>query len=569
MSKLQSRVPRYASALLAVGALALTAACGGSSGSTKTDTKTVTGKTGGTLTYLSIGDFEHLDPARNYVTDAGDFGRLLFRTLTTYDAKPGIAGTKVVPDLATDLGTPSDNAKTWKFTLKSGIKFEDGTEVTSADVKYGVERTFSDLLPEGAPYIKDALVGGETYTGPYKDKKGLASIETPDKSTIIFHFKKPFADFYYAAALPTTAPVPAAKDTGVKYDDHPISSGPYMIQSYARGKSFVMVRNPNWDRTTDKARGAYPDKIEGALSLDGATIDQRLLADNGPDKFAITFKAIEPENVTRVTTEPALKARSVNGYDNSTVYTGMNTVKGVTKDIKVRQAIEIAWPKNAARIAAGGADAVGDFAHSVIPPSLASHKDFNLYDTGANDEGNPTKAKEMLAAAGHPDGISLSIGVVNSATGQKVAAVVKQGLAKAGITLNIQLIDSSKYYDTIGNPSLQPDLVSYAWIPDWPSASTIIPPLFTCAAIKPQGNNNVANYCNKDFDAKVDQAQAETDQTKADAIWAELDRKLIEDAVVIPRYFGKTISLQGSGVKNIYSSLPFAGQVDVSNVSVQ
>jgi len=556
------------SAFVGVGALALVAACGGSSSdSGSKSTKSITGTKGGTLYYLATGDFEHLDPARNYVTDAGDFGRLLFRTLTTYDNKPGLEGTKVVPDLATDLGTPSDNAKTWKFTLKSGIKYEDGTVITSKDVKYGVERTFSDLLPEGPPYIKDALVGGEAYKGPYKDKAGLASIETPDDSTIIFKFKKPFADFRYAGALTTTAPVPVGKDTGVKYDDHPISSGPYKIEKYARGKSISFVRNTFWDASTDKARGAYPDRIEGQLSLDGATIDQRILANNGPDAAAITFKQVEPENVTKVTSDPALKVRSLVGFDNSVTYTAMNTVRGATKDIKVRQAIEVAYPKFAARVAAGG-PTVGDFAHGVLVPTLSSHKEFNLYDNNG-DKGDPVKAKQMLADAGYPSGVTIKLGVSSTATAQKVAAVVKQGLEKAGIKVNLQIIDVSKYYDTIGNPSLQPDLVNYGWIPDWPTAATVIPPLFTCSVIKPQGNNNVANYCNKEFDAKVDKALAETDTKKADEIWAELDKKLIEDAVVIPRYFGKVLSIVGSSVKNAAPALPFGGQVDVANVSVK
>ncbi|MCU1593694.1 MAG: hypothetical protein JWO12_1086 [Frankiales bacterium] len=564
---LTPRVPRYATAAVAVCALALTAACGGGSSKT-TDTSGSKGTVGGTLYYLSNSDFGHLDPARNYVTDAGDFGRLLYRTLTTYAPAGGIPGTKVIPDLATDTGTPSDNAKTWKFTIKKGLKYEDGSVITTKDIKYGVERTFSELLPEGAPYIKDALVGGDAYKGPYKDKAGLASIETPDDTTIIFHFKEPFADFPYAAALPGTAPVPQAKDTNTKYDLRPFSSGPYILSSYQVGKTFTMTRNKYWDRSTDKARGAYPDTVIGYVSLDGATIDQRMIADNGEDKNAVTFKLVEPENVTKVTSDPAIKSRVITGPDGSIVYTAMDTTKKPTSDIKVRQALEVAWPKKAARIAGGGPLVTGDFAHDVIPPSLSSHQDFNLYPT-TDDAGDPVKAKKMLADAGYPNGVTVTVGVVATATGQKVAAVIKEGLAKAGINYKIQLIDASKYYDIIGTPAKQPNLVGYAWIADWPAASTVIPPLFTCGAIQPQGNINVSNYCNKDFDAKVAQAKAETDLKKADKLWGELDRKLVEDAVVIPRYYGKSISIQGSNIKNYWSALPFGGQVDVANVSVK
>lgn len=560
-------VGRNAGVLLGVASLALTAACGGST-ATKKNTA-AKGTKGGTLYYLSISDFEHLDPARNYVTDSGDFSRLLYRTLTTYKSAPGLEGTKVVPDLATDLGTPSEGNKVWKFTLKQGLKYEDGTEIVAADVKYGVERTFSELLPEGAPYIHQSLVNTEKYTGPYTDKakKGISSIETPDKYTIIFHFTKPFSDFSYAAALPGTAPVPQTKDTGVKYDARPFSSGPYKIDTYVRGKSIKLIRNPFWDPKTDSARGAFPDVIEGSLGLDEASIDQRLLADNGDDQAAITFTALTPESIARAKTTPSIKSRLETGLDGGVYYAALNTARNATKNLKVRQAIEYAYPRKDQLTAAGGVT-IGDPAHGVLVPTLPAHHDFNLYPS-PNDNGDPDKAKALLAEAGFPNGVSVTYGASTSATAQKVAAVVKQGLAKAGIKVTIISIDPSKFYDTIGTPATQPDIVGYGWIPDWPSASTVLPPLFTCEAIKPQGNNNVANYCNKDFDAKIAEAGSLADQTKADVIYAELDKKLLEDAAVVPRFFSKTANVHGSLVKNTYPELPFGGQIDIANVSVK
>src|SRR5947209_7430355 len=119
------------------------AACG-SSGSQKAggsfDPKSCQG---GTLTVLNSGSQRHLDPARLYTSGGGLIPALLFRSLTTRHRVTGSAGEQPAPDLATDLGTPSDGARTWTYHLRDGLKFDDGTPITSKDVKYGIERSFS------------------------------------------------------------------------------------------------------------------------------------------------------------------------------------------------------------------------------------------------------------------------------------------------------------------------------------------------------------------------------------------------------------------------------------------
>jgi hypothetical protein len=106
---------------------------------------------------LNDSDFESLDPANNYVTNSGDVGRLIYRTLTfikdTPNEKPVIK-----PDLAEALGVPSDNAKTWTWKIRKGLKFEDGSPITAKDIKYGIERSFArDVYPDGATYMPDLL----------------------------------------------------------------------------------------------------------------------------------------------------------------------------------------------------------------------------------------------------------------------------------------------------------------------------------------------------------------------------------------------------------------------------
>ena len=164
-----------------------------------------------------------------------NFTRLYTMPLMTYKSCPGTCGLQVVPDLATAPGIVSDNGLTWTYHIKPNVKFEDGTTVISSDVKYAVERTFDRTLFPLGPSYYTLLLGGNaaTYPGPYKDpaknKFGLTAIDTPNATTIVFHLAKPFADFNYVAAIPQSAPVPPAHDTGANYQLHPMVHRPVQV----------------------------------------------------------------------------------------------------------------------------------------------------------------------------------------------------------------------------------------------------------------------------------------------------------------------------------------------------
>lgn len=387
--------------------LVLSLAVAGGAAACGSEDDTSSGKSGGTLTVLYTQDFAHLDPQRNYVMFAMDFGtRLLYRTLTTYAAKPGQAGTEVVPDMATGTGKTSDNGKTWTFHLKPGLKFEDGSPITSADVKYGVERSFAPELPEGPGYARTMLEGGDEYEGPYKDKDGLDSIEAPDAQTIVFHLKEPSMDWPKITTLPTFAPVPKAKDTGVNYDNRPFSSGPYKVESYDRGQRLALVRNPHWSKATDHVRQANPDKIVVDEGLAQTTIDQRLIADQGKDQRAVTLYSVAPASMPRILTRPDVKKRFISATSMCTRFLAMNTSKPPFDDPKVRQAMQYAVDKEAYRTAHGGSG-VGELAGSYLPPTLTGGKAQNVYQAPPN--GDPAKSKQLLAAAGESDGFSIDL----------------------------------------------------------------------------------------------------------------------------------------------------------------
>src|SRR5215467_16148676 len=283
----------------AAAALAL-AACGGGS-STTTGGGGSSGATGfnaavnnvvspsthkgGTVIFDNSSGPDSADAGNTYYAFNLNFTRLYATPLTTYKRCPGYTcGNNVVPGLATALGTPSQGGKVWTYHLKSGVKFEDGTPVTSADVKYAVERTFDrTVLPNGPSYFASLLAGNAAkYPGPFKNRSknimGLTAITTPDASTIVFHLKQPFADFNYVVALPQTAPVPPGKDKGTNYQLHPLSTGPYMFQSYQLNKQMTLVPNPQWNPSWNPQVKQLASKVIVNLNVNANDIDNRLLA---------------------------------------------------------------------------------------------------------------------------------------------------------------------------------------------------------------------------------------------------------------------------------------------------
>jgi ABC-type transport system substrate-binding protein len=173
---------------LALSASLIASACGSDSSSSSdtaestdtfvsTDTLAIPGTdsstptTGGTIHILSqLEQVTHLDPQRNYTgSDLAFVGSTMQRALTSYAYAPGSAGSQLVGDLATDTGTPTEGGKVWSFTLRGGATYEDGSEVTCADIAYGTSRVFAT----------DIIVDGPTYAISYLDIPVLFRVSSP------------------------------------------------------------------------------------------------------------------------------------------------------------------------------------------------------------------------------------------------------------------------------------------------------------------------------------------------------------------------------------------------------
>jgi len=550
--------------LVLSGTLALSACSGDASGSGQTSGGPGgEAATGGTVQVLANAAFSHLDPVRGFDGGVNNFYRLIYRTLTTQGAAPGAEGTKVLPDLATDAGKPSDGGKTWTFTLKDGLFFETGAPITSADVKFAVSRAWDPEIGIGSPYAKQIIDAPANYEGPYKSGD-LPTIATPDAKTVVFHLKTAYADFGSVVAQNTFVPFPKGSGAGTELDSLPIASGPYKVAEYKPGASLKLVRNDKWDAATDEVRSAKPDGFQWTFGLDGATIDERMIAGQGTDVDAIAG-TIQAATVARVQ-DPQLKQRTLSGLGGCTTYMGLNSTKKPLNDVRVRQAINLAVNKQTVRDAVGGSS-LAEIATSIQPPTIVGRVDYDPYPS-ADSKGDVEGARRLLTEAGVANGFTFTLDTRAQPKMQAMAVAIQQALQPLKIDVKINVIDTSTYYEVIGTPSQQHDAAITGWCPDWPSGATFLPPLFDGRNIVAKGNSNLAQLNDPKVNAKIDEIAQIKDVTAANAAYGELDKQIMELAPVVPLLYEKVVTVVGSNIAGAYLHDGYSGGIDLASVGL-
>ncbi|GGO85823.1 ABC transporter substrate-binding protein [Wenjunlia tyrosinilytica] len=565
---------RLAAASVGLALAAGAAACGPEGGDAEGGSSDGKPTRGGTLSVLNQQAQSDFDPARLYTSGGGNVPSLVFRTLTTRNRENGAAGSKVVPDLATDLGTPGKNATVWTYHLKDGLKYEDGSPITSGDIKYGIERSFAAELSGGAPYLRDWLVGGARYRGPYKDKKGLDAIETPDEKTIVFHLNKPEGEFPYLATQTQFAPVPKAKDNGTKYEEHPISSGPYkVVKNEGDGEHLVLERNEHWSAATDDERKAYPDRIDVRSGLDAAVINQRLSTGSGKDAAAVTTDTnLGPAELAQVVGGDAqLKKRVGTGHFGYTDYIAFNPKVKPFDNPKVRQAIAYAVDRTTAVNAVGGSS-LAEPATTYLPEQASfGHTPYDHFPAGR--KGNAAKAGELLKEAGYKDG-RLTVTLTHDTTkqdeqGPEVATAVQDALKRAGITVRLNGLEHNDFSDRIHSVGTEPGLFLTGWGADWPSGGPFLAPIFDGRQIVEDGYNFNSGLLNDPaVNKEIDEINKLTDLKAAAKRWGALDKRIGERALTVPLFHPVYKRLVGKDIKNVVIS-DWTGVLDVSQVAVR
>jgi len=530
-----------------------------------------TDKEGGTMTLVDRSDFDSLDTGNTYDAFAwaimGDWSR----PMMTYAQQPGSAGAKVVPDLAQGPGVVSNNGLTWTYKIKPNVKYQDGSIVKSADVKYAIERSNwgQDVLKNGPNYFTNFVQDTTKYKGPFQDKNpadGVSGITTPDDSTIVFNLTTPFSDFDYIMSLPGSAPVQRAKDTGADYFKTYQSTGQYKIDSYQVGSQLVLSPNPNFDPATDpdKIHVLRASKIVVKLNQDKATIDDKLF--DGSADGDLTGVGVQPATKPKIQNDPKLKANSDAAYSNSTSYLAINSMQKPFDNVDCRKAIEWVTDKATIQTEAGGPDGGGDIASTIDPPTIPGWKAGDQYLTTGN-KGDVAKAKDSLKTcqAAEPDAFNADGSMKdtfeimardNSTVEANLVQTMKTSLAGIGINVTIDIKPFNTYNSAFaGNKQYVTQhkvAISFMkWGADFPSGYGFMYGILASTAIHDAGGYNLSWYADKAIDQGITKALAETDPTQRGADYAAVDHQALSDALVVPLIWNKNLVYRPETATNV------------------
>jgi peptide/nickel transport system substrate-binding protein len=519
---------------------------------------------GGTLTFAYSSTPDSFDPGNTYYAYVLNFNRLYATPLVTYKSCPGACGNTLVPGIATSLGQVSSDGLVWTYHIKQGLKYEDGSPVTAADVKYAVERTYDRAVMANGPTYFQAHLADPTYAGPYKDPKGdLTSVTTPDPYTIQFHLVSPFPDFdYVVGAFSNTAPVPKAKDTGANYQLHPMSTGPYMFQSYQLNKQLVLVPNPNWTQNEDTEARQLASKIVVDLNVNPADVDNRLLA--GDAQVDFQGSGVQAAARAKILSSPSLQKNADAAPGNRLWLFYVNSKVAPLNNLSCRQAVEYAANKTDLQTAYGGPYAGGAIATTLLLPGMGGFTPFDQYNALSKPTGDLDKAKAALAACGKPNGFTTGMAYRSDRPKEVAAATALQAaLARVGITLQLHGYPSGTYYTNFaGAPNYVHQhnlgLDFGGWSPDWPDGYGMMDSLVDGNTIVATGNTNIGELNDPQINNMFKQANNPAlTLAQRNAIWTQIDKAAMAQAVIVPVVYAKNLLYRPPALTNAYVYAPY------------
>jgi peptide/nickel transport system substrate-binding protein len=448
--------------------------------------------------------------------------------------------------------------------------------VTAADVAFAIERGANPNVGNAywAAYFGSSSpspLQGAQFTG-YRGGP-IPGIQTPNRWTIVFHMIAPGSTLLIdALSLPLSAPLPqsfvrpldkhAPTTYGTRYL---VSSGPYMVQAdragliagigYQPGKSETLVRNPNWNPKTD-FRPAYLDRISVLLDRAATSVGQRVLT--GSD--AVQLDAPAPSTVTLAYQQYPSQITFTPGSGEH--YAALNNAAGPFKNINLRRAVWAALDREAIARARGGSLVAAAATHFIYPGGDGFEQSGGYpgpqVDFNQNVSGDMALATRYMKRAGfksgkYTGGDTLQVVGANGGTDVAVIDIVNSDLTSLGFRTHVIRVDpvtmDTKY---CGVPAREIDVcATVGWVRDLADPLSILYPAFYGPAIVAANDRNWGQVNDPTLNAAMHQAALIMTPAARDQAWANVDKRLVYDAVAVPEEFDNQPSIESKNVSGV------------------
>ncbi|HEY7394062.1 MAG TPA: ABC transporter substrate-binding protein [Gemmatimonadaceae bacterium] len=473
-------------------------------------------------------DPRSLDPALSTDVPTGRAVGYLFDGLTRFEPDA-----RVEPALA-ERWDVSPDGSTYTFHLRHGVTFHDGSPFSAKNVVSSWERALDPATKSGAAQFLFPIKGAREFNGG--TAKTISGLTVRDDSTIVVTLTEPLAIFVKMLAMPVAAIVPDR--VPANFGEHPVGTGPWKLVEWRHDDYLLFSKNPTY--------------FAGAPKVD--TLRARIIAE--PSTGVAEFESGNvdilqiPETEARDWLEDESRSPLLMSVPAlQLVYIGINTTRGPLADRRVRQAINYAVDVeriNERLISGRGTRAAG-----VIPPALPGYDSARKaypYDS--------LKARQLLAEAGHPNGIDVELWTSTRPIFLRIAETVQAYLARAGIRAKIIQREAAAARGAARKG--ETDMILKDWYADYPDAEDFLYPLL--ASSSKGAGGNVSFYSNPVFDSIVTASRRELDELKRNAMYRQADSIAFGDAPMLFLYFYNDLYAVQPWLKGFRPPVIFNGQ---------